>query len=238
MKTKLFLLLFSFTISFPTFSQAPGKIVVRNASDTYPTFIASLNGVRVENTYAHSATFAWLDDNVFRLKVWQYGGTRPLAFAVNSEANYITRYMITKDETGAYRIALESKILASAETATLAPATPVVTLAPVTPTVILAPSVPEIISDKDYADMLAAVKKESFENSKLDIARSFFTAQHHNTEQVQGMVKLFSFEKNKLAFAKLAYAKTVDKQNYYKIYDAFSFSTSKQELSDFINKNP
>lgn len=236
MKTKLFLLFFFSFLGGILFSQTSGKIVIRNASDTYPTFITSLNGVRIENTYAHSATFAWLDDNVFRLKVYQYGGSRPLTFAVNSEANYVSRYMITKDETGAYRIALESKILASSETPSVVPVTPSVT--PVTPTVILAPAAPEIISDKDYSDMLAAVKKESFENSKLDIARSFFSAQHHNTEQVLGMVKLFSFEKNKVTFAKLAYAKTVDKQNYYKIYDAFSFSTSKQELSEYINKNP
>lgn len=226
-------------------AQSSGKLVVRNASDSYPTFIASLNGVRIQNTYSSSVTFAWLDDNVFRLRVFQYGGSQPLTFAVNCEANYVSTYMIIKDESGGYRIALESKILEAAQQNTLPAAPQVVasttvqqaTLAPAQqPT--LAPPAPEPISNKDYTAMLAALKKEPFESNRLDLARNFFSNQHHSASQVAGMAKLFSFENNKLSFAKMAYAKTVDKQNYFKVFEVFSFGGSKQELSDYIQKNP
>lgn len=215
-------------------AQTPGKIIIRNASETYPQFIASLNGVRVENIYNSSATFSYLDDNVFRLKIFQYGIAKPLTFAVNSEANYVSKYMITRDDAGYFKIVLESKALATGQESV----SPTATLVPVTPTVVLTPAGPEKINDKDYSDILAAVKKESFENSKLDMARNFFSNQHHSSEQVLGVMKLLSFENNKVAFAKSAYGKTIDKQNYYKVYEGFSFSKSKQELTEYIQKNP
>ena len=37
-------------------------------------------------------------------------------------------------------------------------------------------------------------------------------------------------------FAKFAYSKTTDKQNYYKVYSSFNFPSSKEELAEFIKK--
>lgn len=216
--------------------QNSGKLIIRNASESYPTFIASLNGVRVENTYTNTVTFHWLDDNVFRLKVFQYGITKPLTFAVNCEANYISKYMITKDEAGRFIITLESKSLASLQETPAPVITP--TVAPAQPTIAVLNAGPQKMPDEDYAGVVAAIKKENFENTKLDLARNFFATQHVSSEQVVGVVKLFSFEKNKVAFAKLAYSKTIDKQNYYKVFETLSFSNSKSELTEFINKNP
>lgn len=236
MKNLLFSLISFILFTNGVNAQSSGKILIRNASDTYPPFIASLNGVRIDNAYNSSVTFAYLDENVFRLKVFQYGMAKPLSFTINSEANYVSKYMIAKDEAGSFKIVLESKVLANGNEP-ITPITPTVT--PVSPaTIALLPAGPEKINDKDYSDMLAAIKKESFENSKLDLARNFFSSQHHSSDQVLGVIKLFSFENNKVIFAKSAYAKTIDKQNYYKVYDGFSFNKSKQELSDFIQKNP
>ena len=48
---------------------------------------------------------------------------------------------------------------------------------------------------------------------------------------------LFVFESNKLEVAKSAYRKTVDKQNYYQLNDALTFSSSKEELARFIRES-
>ena len=48
---------------------------------------------------------------------------------------------------------------------------------------------------------------------------------------------LFTFENNRLEIAKLAYNKTIDKNNYYQLNDALTFSNSKEELARFIRQS-
>ena len=48
------------------------------------------------------------------------------------------------------------------------------------------------------------------------------------------MVTLFSFENNKLEIAKYMYGKTLDRKNYFVIYNVFTFSRSKEELAEYI----
>ena len=44
----------------------------------------------------------------------------------------------------------------------------------------------------------------------------------------------FSFEDGKLEFAKQAYANCLNKDEYYLVNQAFIFSSSKNELNEFI----
>jgi hypothetical protein len=47
---------------------------------------------------------------------------------------------------------------------------------------------------------------------------------------------LFTFENNRLDFAKFAYAYTFDTGNYYLVNDAFTFETSIDELNAYISR--
>jgi hypothetical protein len=58
-----------------------------------------------------------------------------------------------------------------------------------------------------------------------------------SSDQVVQICNLFSFEESKLAFAKHAYRYCTDPNNYFKVNNVFSFSTSKEDLSEFISKD-
>ena len=47
-------------------------------------------------------------------------------------------------------------------------------------------------------------------------------------------MKEFSFDKNRLEFAKMAYRKCVDKRNYFELYDTFDFESYARELNKFV----
>jgi hypothetical protein len=47
---------------------------------------------------------------------------------------------------------------------------------------------------------------------------------------------MLSFESTRLDFAKFAYTYTLDKENYYMVNNAFSFSSSVAELNNFIGQ--
>lgn len=86
-------------------------------------------------------------------------------------------------------------------------------------------------------DMLKqALRRENFENSRLAIAKQSVERNAFSAQQVKEMVNLFAFESNKLELAKSAYDNTIDKKNYFIIYDAFSFNRSKEELAEYVRR--
>jgi hypothetical protein len=92
------------------------------------------------------------------------------------------------------------------------------------------------LSNADFLTALALIKDESFDANKLAAAQTISNAHYLSTNQILQILQLFSFESSKLQYAKSAYATCVDPQNYFKVNQVFSFSSSKQELNTFLNQ--
>lgn len=88
---------------------------------------------------------------------------------------------------------------------------------------------------EDYESAKQSISAKDFENTKLDMAKQIATSNCLSAEQVRGIMKLFTFENSKLDFAKFAYAHTYDKNNYFKVNDAFQFDSSATDLSNYIS---
>jgi len=229
MKKTFIQILFIFSLFSITSAQDLGKVIIHNANPTYPGFIASLNGVRISNVYNSTICFDYLDEKIYKVKVLQAGSANILSFVVNGAPNYFSKYILNKDNYGNYSLILESKVLMTEENQALIPENSV----PVPQASIIS-----AMADVDYNEMLKSIKKEGVEGTKLEMAKTFFGNQQLTSTQVLGIVKIFSFENSKLNFAKYAYSHTIDKSNYFKVYDAFSFSGSKKEMSEYIKNNP
>lgn len=240
---KIFLqLLIAITFTTSILAQDLGKIVIRNASNNYPKFIASLNGIRLTNEYAAMVAFPYLEENTYRVKILQAGSSNILTFAISGEPKYFSKYVITKDNVGNYSIILESKSLMLDG---IDPETPVLTTPTVTPPatvtavatmpIATAPTVSITnISAQEFNERLAAVNRESFDDKRLNKAKQVFDDEILSTNQVITVVKVFSFDDSKLDFAKWAYSRTLDKKNYYKVEDQFSFSSTKSNLGNYV----
>ena len=96
------------------------------------------------------------------------------------------------------------------------------------------PPTPYAMSPRDYEEVCQLISKESFDSSKLTVAEQVVSANPVTANQILGICKLFSFESNKLSFAKFAYTYCVDKNKYYLLNEAFSYESSKRELNEFI----
>lgn len=101
--------------------------------------------------------------------------------------------------------------------------------------VVVIPDGPCRIGREQFEDMIESVRKETFNSTKLTIAKSIIKGNPcFMTTQVRDLVKEFSFESGKLEIAKFAYEYTIDKENYYRVADVFGFSSSKEELLQYI----
>ncbi len=208
-------------------AQNYGRVVFK--TNLNKTFMVSLNGVRTSNTYYVKTTFDYLEDNDYKAKVYIWGLPSPINFNVNNAPGYETVYVLGNDQYGGYALSLESKITFSA--------IPAVTNTVITNTVVATPvNTVTIVSDKEFKDFMTSLKNEHFDDARNDIARSFAKSQQFNSLQVKEVVQAFTFEDPKVEIAKFMYDRTVDKQNYYKVYSAFSFPSSKKEVENYINK--
>ena len=92
------------------------------------------------------------------------------------------------------------------------------------------------MSTNDFTSAKKSINSKSFAEDKMTLAKQVLRANCVSTDQVVEIMSLFSFEENKVEFAKAAYDKTTDKGNYYKVNDAFTYSSSINELNEFLER--
>jgi hypothetical protein len=94
-----------------------------------------------------------------------------------------------------------------------------------------------MVSDTEMQDILNNIKAQSFENTQITVAKQIVRSkQCFTTLQIKQLVEVFSFEKSKLDMAKYCYAYCIDRNDYYKINNSFSFSSSVEELTKYISE--
>ncbi len=91
------------------------------------------------------------------------------------------------------------------------------------------------MNTSDFRSAKETIGKASFDDTKLSTAKTILSSNCVSTDQVVQLCGLFSFEGNKLEFAKFAYGKTTDPGNYFKVANVFSFDASKTELNNYVS---
>ncbi|OSZ80635.1 hypothetical protein CAP36_05115 [Chitinophagaceae bacterium IBVUCB2] len=94
-----------------------------------------------------------------------------------------------------------------------------------------------VMTARDFESVKEQIRKEWFESSRLVSVKTIISKNNFTTQQVKEMMLLFTFENNRLEVAKAAYRRTVDKQRYFELNDAFTYSSSRDELARFIRES-
>jgi hypothetical protein len=92
------------------------------------------------------------------------------------------------------------------------------------------------VSDPEVAEMIKALKAESFDNARLKLAKQVLSSSRRPflAAQIRRMAECFDFEPSRLDFAKYAWDYTVDREKYFLVNQAFSFQSSKDSLGAYI----
>lgn len=117
------------------------------------------------------------------------------------------------------------------------PVKPVRTQHPVRPfptTVCEAPVRPMAMNNVDFEQLKRTISNGSFESTRLNIFKQALAYNYFTTAQVCDLMDQFWFESTKLEVAKISYPKTIDQQNYYLVNNQFGFSSSVNELGEYI----
>ena len=93
-----------------------------------------------------------------------------------------------------------------------------------------------VISVADFQQLKNSISSGNFESTKLTVAKQAISQHIFTAIQIKEILELFSFEDSRLQLAKYAYEYCIDTQRYFLVADAFKFSSSKEELSAFLEK--
>lgn len=93
---------------------------------------------------------------------------------------------------------------------------------------------PYPVSDVTFNEIKRTIEKNSFESTKLSVAKQVIGSNCLLSKDVKEIMDLFSFESSKLEFAKFAYGHTYDLGNFFVVNQAFNFESSISELEQFI----
>jgi len=89
---------------------------------------------------------------------------------------------------------------------------------------------PTPLTEADFLPLLGAVEDEPFEDGKLGVLRDACRHRHFTAEQVGRLVGAFSFSDGKVEAAVMLYSRTVDPENFYRVYGSFDFDGDQEEV--------
>jgi Domain of unknown function (DUF4476) len=100
------------------------------------------------------------------------------------------------------------------------------------------PVIPVVYGMDDYAfgGLMNTLRNMSFESSRMAVARNAIMSNNFTSRQVADIMGLMTFDSSRLELAKLAYGKTIDRENYWVVYDLFTFESSIVELNNYISR--
>ena len=95
-----------------------------------------------------------------------------------------------------------------------------------------------VMNDQEFNYLLSALQRNGmFDQNRIDLISVDVRNSNFSSRQTYAIIKTLDFDKSKLKLAKILYTKCVDRQNFYMVYDLFSFDSSRKELRDFISRN-
>jgi hypothetical protein len=79
-----------------------------------------------------------------------------------------------------------------------------------------------------------SIRSCGYDSDRLRSAKRFVRNNYVNAHQIADIMMMFSFESTKLEFAKYAFHRTCDIQNYGAVFNTLSFNSSRRNLDCYI----
>lgn len=88
----------------------------------------------------------------------------------------------------------------------------------------------------DADDLEERMDNESFADNKMKLAKQALVSRYISVEQIKQLAPQFSHESDLLEFIEMAYPRTIDQENFYKLNEILTFQSSKDKLDEIIGE--
>ena len=101
-----------------------------------------------------------------------------------------------------------------------------------------APSGYRLMAAPEVSGLVQAMQQRPFEASKLSTAKEVLGHSRIQADDLKRVLRGLGFEDSRVELAKFAYAHVADPQNFYRVYEAFDFDSSVQEVQAAVGAVP
>jgi hypothetical protein len=95
---------------------------------------------------------------------------------------------------------------------------------------------PRLLSSADFSTLLAHVTAASFDQNKLDLVRAIAPQSVFTVDQVVALMQTSSFDETRIEIAATLRPRIVDPARWYLVYDALTFSSSRDTLRQRVGQ--
>lgn len=95
---------------------------------------------------------------------------------------------------------------------------------------------PRPISDIDFANLKAAIRREGFAEQKRVVLASAATWAYFTVRQVGELVDLFPFSSDKIKVLEITYGRVLDLQNADQLYSRFPFDSDRRQVAAILGR--
>jgi hypothetical protein len=93
-----------------------------------------------------------------------------------------------------------------------------------------------MISNFAFQQLIANLNSKTDDAQKLEMAKKIVNENKLSSEQIKKIAETFGNDNSRLEFAETAYNNTTDKENFYEVYNAFSYFSSVFRLHDYVTQ--
>lgn len=93
----------------------------------------------------------------------------------------------------------------------------------------------KVMKEENFKELKQDINNRSFESTNITVLKTAAEKNYFSSEQVKELLGFFTFEDSKLDIAKSLYTRVCDKKNFFKVYSAFNFDSSIEELKNYIS---
>jgi len=91
------------------------------------------------------------------------------------------------------------------------------------------------ITEADFNDLIKAINSKSFSDDKFLVLESSVKHFKFKVDHIIRIIGCFTHSDDKVEALRISYPEVIDPQNNYKIYDAFTYSSSKEKAKEIMD---
>lgn len=91
-----------------------------------------------------------------------------------------------------------------------------------------------VMNDQLFKTFLGKVKKEPFKDNRKTMINTALASSDFTSGQCLQLVNIYSFDDDRMEIMKMMYPRIVDKEAFFTVVDALTFSSDKDEMNKFI----
>ena len=93
----------------------------------------------------------------------------------------------------------------------------------------------KVMKKDDFTDLKSSINNRNFVSSNLAVIKTALEKNYFLSEQIRDILGYLTFDSDKLDIAKLSYSRVCDVKNFFKVYEAFTFESSIDDLKNYIS---